>query len=167
MWMLLVLKVVVLLMHVFCCSCSNCVDLVLSPVPKVIKLFPCPTQLSTKFILLINVKISTIVGILTFITMINTTSKRHKARKNFFICQYLVFYYLGWAWNSFITSGFVVYCFCVHSSWQAIHRRRVGYCVLDGIFSSFVPLVNGLLCLLLYCRIYKHGGPAHAYFDGF
>ena len=45
-----------------------------------IKLFPCLTQLSTKFILLINVKMPTIVGILTFISMINTTSERLKAR---------------------------------------------------------------------------------------
>ena len=44
-----------------------------------------------KFILLINVKISKIVGILTFISMINTTSERFKAR-NFFICQYFSFY---------------------------------------------------------------------------
>ena len=42
--------------------------------PRVIKLFPCSTQLSTKFILLINVKMPTVVGILTFISMINTTS---------------------------------------------------------------------------------------------
>ena len=49
------------------------------------------TQLSTKFILLINVKMPTIVGILTFISMINTTSERHKAR-NFFICRYFSFY---------------------------------------------------------------------------
>ena len=32
-----------------------------------------------KFILLINVKMPTIVGILTFISMINTTSERLKA----------------------------------------------------------------------------------------
>ena len=38
------------------------------PGPKVIKLCSCSTQLSTKFILLINVKMPTIVGILTFIT---------------------------------------------------------------------------------------------------
>ena len=43
------------------------------------------TQLSTKFILLINVEMPTIVGILTFISMMNTTSERLKAR-NFFIC---------------------------------------------------------------------------------
>ena len=54
--------------------------------PEVIKLFPCSTQLSTKFILLINVKMP-IVGILTFISMINTKSERLKAR-NFFICRY-------------------------------------------------------------------------------
>ena len=55
------------------------------------KTFLYSTQLSTKFILLINVKMPTIVGILTFISMINTTSERLKAR-NFFICQYFSFY---------------------------------------------------------------------------
>ena len=50
---------------------------------EVIKLFSCSTQLSMKFILLINVKMPTIVGILTFISMINT-SERLKAR-NFFV----------------------------------------------------------------------------------
>ena len=55
--------------------------------------FSCSTQLSTKFILLINVKMQTMVDILTFISMINKTSKRHKAR-NFFICRYISFYEL-------------------------------------------------------------------------
>ena len=58
--------------------------------PEVIKLFSCSSQLSTKFILLINVKMPTIVGILTFIIMINTTSQRLKARN--FICRYFNFY---------------------------------------------------------------------------
>ena len=44
--------------------------------PEVIKLFPCSTQLSMKTILLINVKMPTVVGILTFISMINITSER-------------------------------------------------------------------------------------------
>ena len=48
------------------------------------KLFLYSTQLSTKFILLINVKMPTIVDILTFISLINTKSERLKAR-NFFI----------------------------------------------------------------------------------
>ena len=43
---------------------------------EVIKLFSCSTQLSTKFILFINVKMPTIVGILTFISMINLTTER-------------------------------------------------------------------------------------------
>ena len=55
--------------------------------PEVIKLFSCSTQLSTKFILLINVKMPTIVVILTIIIMPNTTYDRLKAR-NFFICHY-------------------------------------------------------------------------------
>ena len=58
---------------------------------EVIKLIPCSTQLSMKFILLINVKMPTIVGILTFISMINTTSERLKAI-NFFIYRCLSFY---------------------------------------------------------------------------
>ena len=41
--------------------------------------------------LLIHVKMPSIVGILTFISMINTTSERIKAR-NFFIYRYFSFY---------------------------------------------------------------------------
>ena len=43
--------------------------------------FICSTQLSMKFVKLINVKMPTIGGILTFISMINTTSESLKARK--------------------------------------------------------------------------------------
>ena len=66
---------------------KNCLK---RPGPEVIKLFPCSTQLSMKFILLINVKMPTIVGILTFISIVNT-SERFKAI-NFFICQYFSYY---------------------------------------------------------------------------
>ena len=41
--------------------------------PIIIKLFLCSTQISKKIIILINVKMPTIVGILTFVTMIGTT----------------------------------------------------------------------------------------------
>ena len=51
---------------------------------EVINYFLCSTQLSTKFILLINVKMPTIVGILKFMSRINTTSERLKARNFFF-----------------------------------------------------------------------------------
>ena len=50
------------------------------PGPEVIKRFPCSTQLSMKFIMLLNVKMSTLVGILTCNSMINTTSESCKAR---------------------------------------------------------------------------------------
>ena len=46
------------------------------------------TQLSTKFIMLINVKMPTIVDILTFVSMIYTTSESLKPRK-IFIFQHL------------------------------------------------------------------------------
>ena len=61
--------------HAFSIRVENNVN----PGSEVIKLFPCSTQLSTKFILLINVKMPTIVGILTFFSMINTTSESLKA----------------------------------------------------------------------------------------
>ena len=48
------------------------------PGSEVIKHFPCSTQRST------------IVGILTFISMINTISERLKARN--FTCRYFSFY---------------------------------------------------------------------------
>ena len=63
----------------------------LSTGQEVIKLFSCSTQLSTKLIILINVKMPTIVGILTFISMINTISESLKA-KGIFVFQHLSFY---------------------------------------------------------------------------
>ena len=42
-----------------------------SPGPEVIKLFSCSTQLSMKIFLLINVKMPTVVGILTFMSWKN------------------------------------------------------------------------------------------------
>ena len=45
--------------------------ILLSPGPEVIKLMSCSAQLRIKFILLINVKMPTIAGILTFMSRIN------------------------------------------------------------------------------------------------
>ena len=81
------------------------------PRSEVIKLFSFSTltQLSTKFILLINVKMPEIVGILTFISMINTTCERPKAR-NWFICCNFSFmsswnFVLSWVWKKFYNLG--------------------------------------------------------------
>ena len=66
-------------------SCSYC------PGHEVIKLFSYTNQLNMKFILLIIVKMPAIVGILTFISLINTTSESLKARK-FFSFQHIRLY---------------------------------------------------------------------------
>ena len=58
------------------------------PGPAVNKLFSCSTQLSTKFIVLINVEMPTMVGILTFISRINTTSNSLEARKVFIFLHF-------------------------------------------------------------------------------
>ena len=115
--------------------------------PEGYKTFLCSTQLNSKFVQLINVKMPTIVGILTFISMINTTPERLKAR-NFFICQYFSFYeqfkffaQLSWVWKKFYNLGAwllylncrpdvldcycLCYCLCVSSS-----RCRGYICIL-------------------------------------
>ena len=52
-------------------------------VPRlIIRFSSCSTQLDMKYIRLLNVKMLTIVGILTFISMINTTSESSKAIKS-------------------------------------------------------------------------------------
>ena len=58
-----------------------------------------------------HVKMPTIDGILTFISTMNTTSERLKAR-NFFICWYFSFNeqlkfcaQLSWAWKKFYNLG--------------------------------------------------------------
>ena len=50
---------------------------------EVTQLFTCSIQLRMKFILLINVQMPTVVGILTYISRIDTTSESFKARKTF------------------------------------------------------------------------------------
>ena len=50
--------------------------------PEVIKIFSCSAQLSMKFFLLINVKMPTIVGILTFISRKNNIIGLSKAAES-------------------------------------------------------------------------------------
>ena len=54
------------------------------PSAEVLKLFSCSTQLSMNYIMLINVKMPTIVGILIFMNMTNTKSESLKARSLYF-----------------------------------------------------------------------------------
>ena len=68
-------------MKLFICSYSG---------PQIIKLFSCSTQLSMKIIMLINAKMPTIVGIITFKSMKNTMSESFKAGK-VFIFQHFTF----------------------------------------------------------------------------
>ena len=79
--------------------------------PEIIKLFPCSTPQSSKFNLLMNVEMPTIVGISTFISMLNTTPVRLRTRK-LFNCRYFSFYeqlkvraQLSFMTTVYITSG--------------------------------------------------------------
>ena len=52
------------------------------PGPEVIKLFPCSTQLSMTFFLLINVKMPTTVGILTLMSKKNSILRLSELEKS-------------------------------------------------------------------------------------
>ena len=128
--------------------------------PEVIKLFSYSTQLSMKFIPLINVKMPTIVGILTFISMINTTSERLKAR-NIFICQNFSFYeqlqfraQLSWTRKKFYNLGTRSYSFkvwCVTRSLLVYIRgatiRQKAYW---DILRYIKPVLQFILRYILY-----------------
>ena len=58
---------------------------------QIIKLFSCSTQLSMKFFLLINVKMPTIVGILTFMSGKNNIPGLSELNKKL---NFLIFLYL-------------------------------------------------------------------------
>ena len=83
----------------------------ISPGPEVIKLFPCSTQLSMKFFPLINVKMPTIVGILTFMSRKNSILGLYDPEKCwtsrcFYTYEHLKFHaLLSWAWKKFYNLG--------------------------------------------------------------
>ena len=59
--------------YFYCIFIEKSVNKLCRPGPEVIKLFSCSTQFSMKFFLLINVKMPTMVGILTFMSRKNST----------------------------------------------------------------------------------------------
>ena len=77
---------------------------------EVIKLFSISAQLSMKFILLINVKMPTIVGILTFISRINEALLIKTWKFHWFwlfqnIWAFKFHAQLSWAWKKFYNLG--------------------------------------------------------------
>ena len=82
-----------------------------TPGPEVIKLFSCSTQLSMKFFLLINIKMPTVVGILTVISGKNSILGLSEPIKSwiywyFYTYEHLKFHaQLNWAWKKFYNLG--------------------------------------------------------------
>ena len=147
------------------------------PGPVVLKLYSCPTQLSTKFqlliktkmptnkggscykslsccfIMLINVKMPTIVGILTFISTNN--------------CLHFNIYeqdrvnaQLSWAWKSFITSGLIIKVlfscfamfFCDFVTFPCGVLGKVWYLIVSILDLCLLPYFSSLCepCALIY-----------------
>ena len=103
------------------------------------------TQLNLKFILLINVKMPTIVGILTFISRITTQSESSKGRKILliYIFQHFSFY--------------EVELQCLVEINMKIFLQSLGQNLVDFHFSQYQKLhcresklSNLLVCLILY-----------------
>ena len=69
--------------QIFKCSLrqQNLLKISMKSGPEIIKLFSCSSQLSMKFFLLINVKMPTIVGILTFMKRKNSTISLTELKK--------------------------------------------------------------------------------------
>ena len=79
--------------------------------PEVINFFSCSTQLSMKFFLLINVKMPTIVGILTFMSRKNSLLHLSEPEERwiswyFYTYEHLKFHaQLSWVWKKFYNLG--------------------------------------------------------------
>ena len=81
----------------------------------------------------------TIIGILTFISMINTASQRLKA-KNFFICRYFSLYeqlkfraQFSWAWKKFYNLGAGLNYFTIYNKLGHI-QTKFGLLLPTGAF---------------------------------
>ena len=104
-----------------------------APGPEVITLFSCSTQLRSKFILLINVKMPTIVGILTFISRINDWLLWFKPEISidfgyFSIHEQLTFHaQLSWERKKFYNIGARSMC-VEHYYYARFHFPRYHYC---------------------------------------
>ena len=105
--------------------------------PEIIQLFSCSTQLNTKFILLINVKRPTLVGILTFVAWKIQHFRVWKEEQSVF-CGILVFMS---GWKSFITSGpgFLMY------TWADPEKFLIFGCFFFFFFFFF-------LCVLFHTQ---------------
>ena len=116
--------------------------------PEVIKHFSCSIQRFVKFILLINIKMPTTVGILTFMSMINTTSASLKARTVFIVSILISMS----RWNlvlscvghekSFITLGPGCFTLNVFLIWMCLSS--------NVIFSSHGVMEFGMICNMCF-----------------
>ena len=104
----------------------------------------------------------TTVGILTFISMINTTYERLKAR-NFFICRYSNIYeqlkfcaQLSWAWKKFYNLG------PEHFSFISITHGFFIWLIRNLIYTYFLQSCMSLLCFYRYDPVLCH---LHLYTD--
>ena len=67
--------------------------------PEVVKLFSCSTQLSLKMFLLINVKMPTVVGILTFMSGKNSILGSSESKKAKFLDIFILMCILNFMLN--------------------------------------------------------------------
>ena len=114
----------------------------MNPGPEAIKLFSMPCQLSMKFFLLINVKMPTIVGILTFMSRKNSILSLSEPAKcwiswYFHTYEHLKFHaQLSWVWKKFYNLGAwqISSKFC-NLKWSCCYTRFVWNLVVVVVMS--------------------------------
>ena len=135
------------------------------PGPEVIKLLSCSTQLRSKFIRLINVKMPTLVGILTFISRINDWLLWFKPEISidfgyFSIREQLKFHApLSWEWKkSLLTSGpgSVAITWVVASPGSVITLARFGMAPPHSVITN---RLGSVAFAFLFMRKLAHPGP--------
>ena len=112
--------------------------------PEVIKLFSCSTQLKMKFLLLINVKMPTIVGILTFMNKKNSIlglseSKKLWISRYFYTYEHLKFHdQLSWAWKKFYNlRSRYIFLVTRHLIWVCTLYTKQNKCICSTCISEF------------------------------
>ena len=123
---------------------------IIQPGPEVIKLFSCSTQLRMKIFLLINVKMPTIGGILTFMSGKNGSlglSELNISQISWHFCTYehLKFYaQLSWEWKKFYNLQL-----------RALDKRGCLMIIEEYFFLILISHWNHVLCPLIWTILMK------------
>ena len=135
----------------WCCQYSVGTKPISESGPEVIKLLSCSTRLSMKFFILINVKMPTVVGFLTFMSRKNSILGLCESEKSlvswyFYAYEHLKFHaQLSWAWKKVLEPrvlilDLVAFSNEVTDSWLYIRSMSLALLETHKAFTVFIWL---------------------------